>query len=137
MQEKLMAMSDWAQAVTENYVQPGLVKLAQLAKAFSSSEDPVLLTQLVPKFKQLRLVYKRTENQLPPYPKLPYRLDPNVPEMEQYSGIMLEEMSMIDWSLRQIRDVIRDKALRERVEDIVCVVSLVHYLRDLMLILGA
>lgn len=56
--------------------------------------------------------------------------------LEQIQAIFLEELAVIESSVRQVRDIIRDKAMTERAEDVVAVVSTVHFLRDIMYIVN-
>jgi hypothetical protein len=84
--------------------------------------------------KQLKLVFKRSEDFLPRQDRR-FHLDTTKSPLEQFQSIVIEELTLIEISLRQVKDAIRESAARERAEDIVRVVSLVHYLRDLVLIL--
>lgn len=84
--------------------------------------------------RQLKLVFKRSEDFLPKQERR-FQLDTKKPMLDQFSTIIVDELTIIEVSLRQTKDAIRESAVRERAEDIVRVVSLVHYLRDLMLIL--
>jgi len=56
LQEKMLCLSDWVVSVTEHYLKPALVKIAQQIKALTSPDDPVLNTALVPKLKQMKIV---------------------------------------------------------------------------------
>jgi len=65
-----------------------------------------------------------------------FKLDTTKPMLEQIQAVLMEELTTFDISVRQVRDIIRDKAMTERIEDVVAVVSVVHFLRDLMYIVN-
>lgn len=139
IQEKMLCLGDWAAALIEAYIHPALSSFSQQVRQIITdgpeSESLEFLEEVATVIlKQLKLVFKRSEDFLPKQDRR-FQLDITKSALEQFQSIIVEELTLLEVSLRQVKDVIRECAARERAEDVVRVVSLVHYLRDLTLIL--